>query len=61
MSETPNIQAFPAAKLGAFLRAMEDPEGRGQIDPARERDIAVIEERLQSASAHDSSAENDSD
>ena len=49
MSDSPNIHAFPAAKLGAFLRAMEDPEGSGQIDAARERDIETIEQRLRDA------------
>lgn len=47
MSETPDIHAFPATKLGAFLRAMEDPEGTGIIDADREREIAKMEERLQ--------------
>jgi hypothetical protein len=46
MSEQPNIHAFPMSKLGAFLRAMEDPEGTGQVDPDREREIAEIEQRV---------------
>jgi hypothetical protein len=49
MSESPDIHAFPAAKLGAFLRAMEDPEGKGTIDAEREREISRIEERVSSA------------
>jgi len=51
MSETPNIHGFPATKLGAFLRAMEDPEGTGDIDAHREREIAKIEERLADSEA----------
>lgn len=46
MSERPTTHAFPASKLGLFLRAMEDPEGRGEIDPVREREIAAIERRV---------------
>lgn len=46
MTESSDIHGFPATKLGAFLRAMEDPEGTGSIDPAREREIAAIERRV---------------
>jgi hypothetical protein len=46
MSEQPNIHSFPMSKLGAFLRAMEDPEGTGEVDPNREREIAEIEQRV---------------
>lgn len=46
MSQPPDIHAFPASKLGAFLRAMEDPEGIGEIDAEREREITKIEERI---------------
>jgi hypothetical protein len=46
MNDPPDIHAFPATKLGAFLRAMEDPEGTGDIDATREREISKIEERL---------------
>lgn len=46
MSEAPPTHTFPASKLGSFLRAMEDPEGTGKIDPAREREISVIERSL---------------
>jgi hypothetical protein len=46
MSEPPDIHAFPATKLGAFLRAMEDPEGTGAIDEKREHEIAGIEKRI---------------
>lgn len=49
MSESPDIHAFPAEKLGAFLRAMEDPQGTGDIDSEREREIARIEERIAGA------------
>ena len=49
MSESPDIHAFPATKLGAFLRAMEDPEGKGDIDAEREREIAKIEQRVANA------------
>lgn len=46
MTERVDSHAFPAARLGAFLRAMEDPEGKGTIDPGKEREIAKIERRL---------------
>jgi hypothetical protein len=46
MTERPDSHAFPATKLGAFLRAMEDPEGAGKIDPERAREIEKIEERV---------------
>lgn len=46
MIDPPEIHTFPAHKLGAFLRAMEDPEGKGTIDPEREREIARVERRL---------------
>lgn len=52
MKKEPLTHAFPASKLGSFLRAMEDPEGKGEIDPEREREISVIEQSL---------ASNDSD
>lgn len=60
MSETPNLHGFPATKLGAFLRAMEDPEGTGDIDADREREIAKIEERLGNSGepSNDSEARN---
>jgi hypothetical protein len=51
MSEQPDIHAFPATKLGAFLRAMEDPEGTGQIDAARAQEISKIEKRLTESSS----------
>ena len=46
MTEPPDSHAFPATKLGAFLRAMEDPEGAGNIDPERAREIDQIEQRI---------------
>src|SRR3954454_11589130 len=46
MSEQPDSHAFPATKLGDFLRAMADPEGTGAIDPVRAREIATIEESI---------------
>jgi hypothetical protein len=49
MTEPPNTHAFPADKLGAFLRAMADPEGTGSITATSERDIAKIEARLSEA------------
>ena len=49
MTEPPDTRAFPANKLGAFLRAMADPEGTGEITVASERDIAKIEARLSDA------------
>lgn len=54
MSQQPDIHAFPATKLGAFLRAMEDPEGAGQIDPARAREISAIEQRLAQPASNES-------
>jgi hypothetical protein len=57
MIEPPDSHAFPATKLGAFLRAMEDPEGEGNIDPARARDIAKIEERV--AQSRERPSDND--
>jgi hypothetical protein len=49
MTDEHDVHGFPAVKLGAFLRAMEDPEGTGAIDPERDRDIARIEERIAEA------------
>jgi hypothetical protein len=46
MSDRPDTHAFPAVKLGDFLRAMTDPEGTGHIDADREREIALIEQRV---------------
>lgn len=46
MTKPPDINAFPANKLGAFLRAMADPEGTGEISAESEKDIASIEARL---------------
>ena len=54
MTERPDSHAFPATKLGDFLRAMEDPEGTGDIDPARAREIATIEERIAESRESDS-------
>lgn len=54
MSDQPDIHAFPASKLGAFLRAMEDPEGTGDIDAEREREITKIEERVTESRTRDS-------
>lgn len=48
MTDVPEIHTFPATKLGSFLRAMEDPEGVGNIDPDREREISRVEERIAS-------------
>jgi hypothetical protein len=46
MDERPDIHAFPAKRLGAFLRAMADPEGRGDFPPEQEQHILKLEERL---------------
>ena len=46
MSQPPDINAFPATKLAAFLRAMEDPEGTGNIDVVRAQEITEIEQRI---------------
>lgn len=46
MTDVPEIHTFPAIKLGSFLRAMEDPEGTGNIDPDREREISRVEQRI---------------
>jgi len=53
MTGTPDIHAFPASKLGDFLRAMDDPEGTGDIDADREREIAGIEKRIAAAARPD--------
>jgi hypothetical protein len=57
MTEPPDSHAFPATKLGAFLRAMEDPEGAGNIDPERAREIDKIEERIAESRRSDSDDE----
>ena len=57
MTEPPDSHAFPATTLGAFLRAMEDPEGTGNIDEAREREIAKIEQRI--TESRDSTPDDD--
>jgi hypothetical protein len=57
MTESPDSHAFPATKLGAFLRAMEDPEGTGNIDASREREITTIEKRV--AESRDSAADDE--
>ena len=46
MSDQTDIHPFPAKKVGAFPRALDDPEGTGRIEPAREREITRIEEGL---------------
>jgi hypothetical protein len=51
--------AFPANKLGAFLRAMADPEGTGEITATSERDIAKIEARLSEAQRDDGAERTD--
>lgn len=63
MSEAPDIHAFPASKLGDFLRAMVDPEGIGGIDADREREITRIEHRLTEATggSHDAADDEGSD
>ena len=53
MSDSPDIHPFPATRLGALLRAIEDPEGKGTIDASREREIATIEQRIAEASGGD--------
>lgn len=53
MNEIPDIHAFPASKLGDFLRAMEDPEGTGKIDADRAKEIDRIEQRLAEATGAD--------
>ncbi|HMJ35528.1 MAG TPA: hypothetical protein VK501_16590 [Baekduia sp.] len=57
MTEPPDTHAFPANKLGAFLRAMADPEGTGAITATSEHDIAKIEARLSEVHRDDGSAE----
>jgi hypothetical protein len=59
MTEPPNTHAFPANKLGAFLRAMADPEGTGEITATSERDIAKIEARLSAAQRDDDAERTD--
>lgn len=46
MEEPPDLHAFPAQRLGSFLRAMADPEGQGRIPPEHEKTIAKIEQSL---------------
>lgn len=53
VSEPPDIHAFPATKLGALLRAVADPEGSGNIDADREREIAAIEQRVAESQTRD--------
>lgn len=49
VNKPPEPSAFPAAKLGAFLRAMADPEGTGRLDAAQEDRISNIERGLAGA------------
>jgi hypothetical protein len=59
MTEPSDTHAFPANKLGAFLRAMADPEGTGEITATSERDIAMIEARLSEAQRSDDAKRTD--
>lgn len=49
MDKPPDTHPFPAERLGAFLRAMADPEGRGDLDDAHEQEIARLEQGLAEA------------
>jgi hypothetical protein len=40
------VSAFPASKLAPFLRALADPEGRGDIPSHEEAVIRRVEENL---------------
>ena len=44
--ESPAVRAFPADKLGFFLRAMADPDARGELSDDERRKIADIEARI---------------
>jgi hypothetical protein len=59
VSRADQIHAFPATKLGAFLRAMEDPEGTGHIDAARADEIARIEQRVAEAARGETERSSD--
>ena len=61
MSDSPDIHRFPATKLGAFLRAIEDPEGTGHIEASREREISKIEQRIAEAGGGSADADSPSD
>lgn len=42
----PQVRAFPAGKLGPFLRAMADPDAHGVLSEEQQRRISDIEDRL---------------
>lgn len=39
----PKTAAFPAAKLAPFLRAITDPEGKGELTPEQADAIRHVE------------------
>jgi hypothetical protein len=39
----PQIAAFPASKLAPFLRAVADPEGKGDLTPEQAEAIRRVE------------------
>lgn len=49
MDNPPDIHAFPARRLGPFLRAMADPEGGHNLDADVERNIADLERGIAEA------------
>jgi hypothetical protein len=42
----PDVAAFPASKVAPFLRAMADPEGRGDLTPDEDAVIRRVEANL---------------
>ena len=49
VNQPPDVHAFPAAKLGPFLRAMSDPEGTGRLDEEQRRSLQLIERAIAEA------------
>jgi hypothetical protein len=49
MTEQPDLDAFPAKRLGAFLRAMADPVTGRNLDADVERNISELERGIAEA------------
>lgn len=41
--DEPQVAAFPAKKLAPFLRALADPEGKGDVPPDQAAAIRQVE------------------
>jgi len=41
--DEPQVAAFPAKKLAPFLRALDDPEGKGNVPPDQAAAIRQVE------------------